>query len=102
LKLVKSGGLQEMKRAAAVASAFGMELYGGCLLESSIGAAAHLATFATLPHLEWGCEHFGPRILMSDLAQGLCFRDFHVEIPAGPGLGITPEMDALKDATRKG
>ncbi|MEQ5870953.1 muconate/chloromuconate family cycloisomerase [Sagittula sp. NFXS13] len=102
LKLVKSGGLMEMKRAAAVASAFGMELYGGCLLESGIGAAAHLAVFATLPQLEWGCEHFGPRILKNDLAKsGLHFQDFHIHLPAGPGLGIEIDRDALDDATRK-
>ena len=102
LKLVKSGGLMEMKRAAAVAQAFGMELYGGCLLESGIGAAAHMAVLGTLPQLEWGCEHFGPRILAQDLtADGLIFKDFHIELPKGPGLGITVDTDALRDATRR-
>lgn len=101
LKLVKSGGFQELKRAAGVASAFGMELYGGCLLESGIGTAAHLAVFATLPELEWGCEHFGPRILVNDLTTaGLVYRDYHVEVPQGPGLGITINHDALRDAAR--
>lgn len=103
LKLVKSGGLIELKRAAGVAQAFGMELYGGCLLESGIGAAAHMAVFSTLPVLEWGCEHFGPRILAQDLtASGLIFRDFHIEVPKGPGLGIKIDADALRDATRRG
>lgn len=103
LKLVKSGGFQEMKRAAGVASAFGMELYGGCLLESGIGAAAHLAVFGTLPHLEWGCEQFGPRILERDLtSEGLTFKDFHIHLPTGPGLGITVDRDYLADVTRKG
>lgn len=103
LKLVKSGGLFDLKRAAGVASAFGMELYGGCLLESGIGAAAHMAVFATLPHLEWGCEHFGPRILKRDLVSaGLEFRDFHIHLPQGPGLGITVDEDALAQVTRRG
>ncbi len=103
LKLVKSGGLQELKRTAGIASAFGMELYGGCLLESGIGAAAHMAVFSTLPRLEWGCEHFGPRILREDLiSSGLTFRDFHIHVPDGPGLGITVNEAALRDATRKG
>ncbi|MBK0329608.1 mandelate racemase [Rhodobacteraceae bacterium F11138] len=102
LKLVKSGGLQEMKRAAGIASAFGMELYGGCLLESGIGAAAHMAVFSTLPQLEWGCEHFGPRILKNDLiSSGLVFKDFQIHMPTGPGLGICVNHDALNDATRK-
>ncbi|WP_412506324.1 muconate/chloromuconate family cycloisomerase [Roseovarius sp. SYSU LYC5161] len=102
LKLVKSGGLQELKRAAGIASAFGMELYGGCLLESGIGAAAHMAVFSTLPTLEWGCEHFGPRIMKNDLtSSGLVYKDFHVHLPTGPGLGITVDQDVLRDCTRK-
>jgi muconate cycloisomerase len=103
LKLVKSGSLMEMKRAAGIATAFGMELYGGCLLESGIGAAAHMAVFSTLPHLEWGCEHFGPRILKNDLiSDGLEFKDFHIHPSFGPGLGITVDQDVLRDVTRKG
>ena len=101
LKLVKSGGLIELKRAAGIASAFGMELYGGCLLESGIGAAAHLAVFSTLPTLEWGCEHFGPRILAQDtVSAGLEFKDFHVTVPTGVGLGVTVDRDYLRDVSR--
>lgn len=101
LKLVKSGGLLELKRAAGIASAFGMDLYGGCLLESGIGTAAHLAAFATLPELEWGCEHFGPRILTRDTtSSGLVYEDFHVTVPTGPGLGIAVDRDYLNDITR--
>lgn len=101
LKLVKSGGLMELKRAAGIASAFGMELYGGCLLESGIGTAAHLAAFSTLPELEWGCEHFGPRILAHDtVSDGLEFSDFHVTVPTGLGLGITVDRDYLRDVAR--
>lgn len=102
LKLVKSGSAFEMKRIAGVASAHGMDLYGGCLLESSIGAAAHLSVFATLPDLDWGTEHFGPLILEQDLVcDGLTYRDFHVHLPRGPGLGVTPDPDALRDFARK-
>lgn len=102
LKLVKSGGLFALKRAAGVANAFGMELYGGCLLESGIGAAAHLAVFATLPELEWGCEHFGPRILVDDLLSlGLEFADFKVKVPHGPGMGVEVNRDLLRELSRK-
>ncbi|MBC7147322.1 MAG: mandelate racemase [Thioclava marina] len=102
LKLVKSGGLNEIKRAAGIAQACGMELYGGCLIESGIGAAAHLAVFSTLPRLEWGCEHFGPKILKTDLTGGeIRFEDFHVHCPTGPGLGITVNEDVLQSCARK-
>jgi muconate cycloisomerase len=103
LKLVKSGGLFELKRAAAVAAATGMELYGGCLLESGIGVAAHLAVFATLPQLEWGTEQFGPKILANDLVvAGPHYSDFEVHLPEGPGLGVVLDEDRIKHLTRAG
>ncbi|MBD9527699.1 muconate/chloromuconate family cycloisomerase [Paracoccus sp. PAR01] len=102
LKLVKSGGLMDLKRAGGIAQACGMELYGGCLLETGLGAAAHLAVFATLPTLEWGCEHFGPKIVKTDIVRpSLTFRDFHIHCPTGPGLGVQVDEDALAAMTRK-
>ena len=101
LKLVKHGGLLALKRVAAVAEAAGIALYGGCLLESSIGAAAHLQAFATLRDLSWGCEHFGPQILVSDLAaEPLRFEDFHVHLPTGPGIGVALDPDKLRAYAR--
>ncbi|KWV50958.1 mandelate racemase [Bradyrhizobium macuxiense] len=102
LKLVKSGGLFEMKRAAAVAAAHGLELYGGCLLESSIGAAAHLAAFCTLPKLEWGTEHFGPRILVEDLVTtSIKFDEFEICVPDSAGLGVEVDEDKIRVFARK-
>ncbi len=84
LKLVKHGGLLNTRKVAAVAEAAGIGLYGGCLLESSIGAAASAGSFATLRELGWGCEHFGPQILTDDLtAEPLRFRTSRL-LPAGP------------------
>lgn len=101
LKLVKHGGLLNTRKVAAVAEAAGIGLYGGCLLESSIGAAAHLQAFATLRELGWGCEHFGPQILTDDLAaEPLRFQDFEVLLPAGPGIGVTLDRDKLRRYAR--
>jgi muconate cycloisomerase len=97
LKLVKHGGLLATRDVAAVAEAAGIGLYGGCLLESSIGAAAHLHVFAGLRELAWGCEHFGPQILVDDLVEEpLRFADFRVHLPAGPGLGVTLDQQKLR------
>jgi muconate cycloisomerase len=90
LKLVKHGSLLNTRKVAAIAEAAGISLYGGCLLESSVGAAAHLQVFASLRELAWGCEHFGPQILTDDLVtEPLCFEDFNVFLPTGPGIGVT-------------
>jgi len=102
LKLVKHGGLLGLKRVAAVAEAAGIALYGGCLLESSVGAAAHLQAFATLRELAWGCEHFGPQILVGDLvAEPLHFENFHVHLPTGPGIGVVLDQDKLHAYARQ-
>ena len=102
LKLVKSGGLFELKRAAGVASAHGMEHYGGCLLEGSVGTAAHLAVFATLPELAWGTEHFGPRLLTGDIViEPLVYEDFEVRPPSGSGLGVTLNEDRVRAWSRR-
>ena len=102
LKLVKHGGLLATRKVAAVAEAAGIGLYGGCLLECSIGAAAHLQVFAGLPNLAWGCEHFGPQILTDDLVtEPLRFADFRIHLPAGPGLGITLDPGKLRRYARQ-
>ncbi len=102
LKLVKHGGLLGLRKVAAVAEAAGIGLYGGCLLESSVGAAAHLQAFATLRELAWGCEHFGPQILTDDLVtEPLRFADFQVHLPSGPGIGVALDQDKLRHYARK-
>jgi len=101
LKLVKHGGLLALKRVAAVAEAAGVALYGGCLLESSVGAAAHLQAFCTLRELAWGCEHFGPQILTGDLVtEPLRYADFNVHLPTGPGLGMILDPDRMQAYAR--
>ena len=102
LKLVKHGGLLAMREVASVARSAGIGLYGGCLLESSIGAAAHLQVFAGLRDLAWGCEHFGPQILTGDLVtQPLRFADFHIHLPTGSGLGVTLDPEQLRRYARQ-
>jgi muconate cycloisomerase len=101
LKLVKHGGLLATRDVAAVAQAAGIGLYGGCLLESSIGAAAHLQVFAGLRDLAWGCEHFGPQILTGDLVtEKLRFQEFHIHLPTGPGLGVMLDPAQLRRYAR--
>ncbi|WP_439548937.1 muconate/chloromuconate family cycloisomerase [Falsiroseomonas sp.] len=101
LKLVKHAGLLNLHKVAAVAEAAGIGLYGGCLLESSIGAAAHLQAFAGLRDLAWGCEHFGPQILTDDLVEEpLRFEDFRVHLPSGPGIGVTLDRAKLRHYAR--
>jgi muconate cycloisomerase len=96
LKLSKAGGPGETLRAAAVADAAGIGLYGGTLLEGSLGSVAAAHTFATCPQLAWGTELFGPLLLKDDIVvERPVFRDFELHLPTGPGLGLQIDEDKL-------
>ena len=96
LKIAKSGGLYEMLRTAAVGDAAGMSLYGGTMLEGSVGSVASAHGFACLPRLSWGTELFGPLLLKDDIvANPPRYADFELELPDGPGLGLTLDEDKL-------
>ena len=102
LKIAKSGGLHGVLELAHVAQAAGIGLYGGTLLEGTIGTAAALHAWATLPEMAWGTEMFGPLLLTDDIiAKPLTYRDFGVELPQGPGLGIALDEDKLAHYARK-
>ncbi|MBO9378821.1 TfdD [Sphingomonas histidinilytica] len=102
VKVAKGGGIRRAYKAANVAEAAGIPLYGGMALESSLGTAAGLQLFSALSDLPWGCELIGPRLLGDDLTtEPTVYRDFEVMIPHGPGLGVTVDPDKVARWTRK-
>ncbi|WP_250477800.1 muconate/chloromuconate family cycloisomerase [Caballeronia sp. INML1] len=89
LKIAKSGGIYGMMRTAAIADAAGVSLYGGTMLEGSIGSIASAHGFSALPQLAWGTELFGPLLLKDDIVTARPqYRDFDLHMPEGPGLGL--------------
>jgi muconate cycloisomerase len=96
LKIAKSGGIYGMLRAAAVADAAGVLLYGGTMLEGSIGSIASAHGFSALPQLAWGTELFGPLLLKDDIVTARPqYRDFDLHMPDGAGLGLDIDEDKL-------
>jgi muconate cycloisomerase len=96
LKIAKSGGIYGMMRTAAIADAAGVSLYGGTMLEGSIGSIASAHGFAALPQLAWGTELFGPLLLKDDIVTARPqFRDFDLHLPEGPGLGLHIDEEKL-------
>jgi muconate cycloisomerase len=103
LKIAKSGGLYGLIRTAAVGDAAGMSLYGGTMLEGSVGSIASAHAFATLPRLAWGTELFGPLLLTDDIVVNRPeFHDFALTVPTAPGLGLELDDDKLKHYRRQG
>lgn len=102
LKIAKSGGIFGMLRTAAVGDAAGIALYGGTMLEGSVGTIAAAHGFCTLPQLAWGTELFGPLLLKDDVvATRPEYRDFALHLPQGPGLGLALDEDKLAHYRRK-
>ncbi|CAN7695398.1 muconate/chloromuconate family cycloisomerase [Paraburkholderia sp. SIMBA_054] len=96
LKIAKSGGIYGMMRAAAIADAAGVALYGGTMLEGSIGSIASAHGFSALPQLAWGTELFGPLLLKDDIVTARPqYRDFDLHLPEGPGLGLQIDEEKL-------
>lgn len=97
VKIEQSGGLSAAKRVQAIADAAGIALYGGTMLEAGVGTAASAHLFATFPTLAFGTELFGPLLLTEEiLAKPLAYRDFALQVPAGPGLGIALDEDRVR------
>ena len=96
LKIAKSGGIFGMLRTAAVGDAAGIALYGGTMLEGSVGTIAAAHGFCTLPQLAWGTELFGPLLLKDDVVvERPTYRDFSMHLPEGPWLGLALDEDKL-------
>lgn len=102
LKIAKSGGIFGMLRTAAVGDAAGIALYGGTMLEGAVGTIAAAHGFCTLPQLAWGTELFGPLLVKDDIVVDRpVYKDFALQLPQGPGLGLAIDEDKLAHYRRK-
>lgn len=96
IKIAPSGGLLNAAYVAQIGLAAHLELYGGTLLESSVGtvAAAHL--FSTFPALHWGTELFAPLLLTDQIiTEPIRYEQFELQLPTGAGLGIELDSDKV-------
>jgi muconate cycloisomerase len=102
VKIAQSGGLVPALEVATVARLAGIGLYGGTMLEGGIGTAATAHVCSTFPELAWDTELFGPLLLTQEvLREPLVYRDFMLQVPTGPGLGVDIDIDKLRSMQRK-
>jgi muconate cycloisomerase len=96
LKIAQSGGLFATAEVASIGHAAGIGLYGGTMLEGSVGTVASAHVFATVAALDWGTELFGPLLQTEEiLAEPLSYSDFNLAIPCKPGLGVQLDDDKV-------
>jgi muconate cycloisomerase len=106
LKIAKAGGLLPTRAIATLAQTAGIALYGGTMLEGTIGTVASLHAFAALPQaFPFGTELFGPLLLKDDIVKERpLYSNFSIAVPNKPGLGVEIDDDKLahyrRDKTR--
>jgi muconate cycloisomerase len=102
IKICQAGGLIPARLLADIAQLSGVGLYGGTMLEGAVGTAASAHLFSTFSELQFGTELFGPLLLTEEiLTEPLVYRDFMLQVPKGPGLGIRIDMDRLGALRRR-
>jgi muconate cycloisomerase len=102
VKIAQSGGLMAALEVASIARLAGIGLYGGTMLEGGIGTAATAHVCSTFADLSWGTELFGPLLLTEEvLREPLVYRDFELQVPTGPGLGVEIDIDRLRSLQRQ-
>ena len=85
IKLAKCGGLREALRMIAIARAHNMMVMVGCMVETSLAitAAAHFTPLVDIVDLDGGA------LLARDPFRGATIDNGQVELPSGPGLGVS-------------
>jgi len=93
------GGYLEARRVHDVCAAHGVPVWCGGMLETGLGRAANVA-LAALPNFTLpGDTSASDRYFARDITAPFVLEEGHVRVPAGPGLGVTPDPDALRDHT---
>lgn len=101
LKIAKAGGPAQVLKVAHVAESAGIALYGGTMLEGTLGTVASLHSWSTVK-MSGGTEMFGPLLLKDDIVvDPLSYSNGEVILPEGTGLGIEIDLDKLKYYARK-
>ena len=96
LKLTREGGFRPALDVARRASAAGMEIVCGSVVQDALVDAACAHLFAVLPAVAYNESGKGPAWHPEDVARGLAVAAGVVEVPRGPGLGVEVDEDAIR------
>ncbi|PZF82356.1 o-succinylbenzoate synthase [Jiangella anatolica] len=101
IKPGRVGGYLEARRIHDLARANGVAVWCGGLIESGFGRAANLALAGlpgfVLPGDTSPSLHYFP----FDVTAPFEMADGHIDVPAGPGLGVEPDPEGLGRATAR-
>jgi O-succinylbenzoate synthase len=99
IKAGRVGGYLEARRVHDVCEAQGVPVWCGGMLETGLGRAANVA-LAALPNFTLpGDTSASGRYYAQDITKPFVLRDGRLEVPRGPGLGVTPIPEILEELT---
>jgi O-succinylbenzoate synthase len=96
IKAARMGGYLEARRTHDVAQALDTPVWCGGMLETGLGRAANLA-LASLPNFTLpGDISASARYFAEDLTEPFTLVGGQIEVPRGPGLGVTVRTDVVE------
>jgi o-succinylbenzoate synthase len=99
IKPGRVGGFLEAVKIHDICVAAGIAAWCGGMLETGIGRAANVALAAlpgfTLP----GDTSASARYFHQDVTDAFVLEDGYLRVPTGPGIGVVPNPDALREFT---
>ena len=99
IKAGRVGGYLEARRIHDVCAAEAVPVWCGGMLETGLGRAANVA-LAALPNFTLpGDTSASGRYYAQDITEPFVLRDGRLEVPRGPGLGVTPIPEILDELT---
>jgi o-succinylbenzoate synthase len=99
IKPGRVGGYLEARRVHDVCAANDIPVWCGGMLETGIGRAANVA-LAALPNFTLpGDTSASDRYYREDVTEPFVLVDGQLRVPEGPGIGVTPNPDAIDAAT---
>jgi o-succinylbenzoate synthase len=99
VKAGRVGGYLEARRVHDVCAENGVPVWCGGMLETGLGRAANVA-LAALPNFTLpGDTSASGRYYAQDITEPFVLRDGRLEVPRGPGLGVTPIPEILDELT---
>ncbi|MFD8495583.1 o-succinylbenzoate synthase [Amycolatopsis sp. NPDC059657] len=101
IKPSRVGGYLEAKRVHDVCAANGIPVWCGGMIETGLGRAANVA-LASLPGFTMpGDTSASERFYRQDITEPFVLDGGYLQVPAGPGLGVSPIPERLAEVTTR-
>jgi muconate cycloisomerase len=98
IKIMKAGGIAKGREIATICEAAGIACYGGTMFEAGLAIAAGLHLLASTPNISLGAEFYTSTFVIGVeiLKTPIVIREGQTQVPAGPGLGVTVDENAVR------